>query len=255
MVEKLKKNKFLFEELVKRDFKKKYKRTVLGMLWSILSPLLSLLVMSIVFKNFFGNSLPHYTIYLFAGNLVFSFFKDSTFGGMTALMANANIITKINVPKYLFLMSKNISSLINFGLTLLIFFLFTFIDGIVPTWRYILLVYPTICLILFNIGVGFILSASYVIFKDTQYLYDIFTLLLSYLSAIFYSTETYSPLVQKIFYINPVYAYITYFREIVIYRQVPSLALHGLCLLYAVAAIFIGAMIYKKNNYKFLYYM
>lgn len=255
MIEKFKKNKFLFEELVKRDFKKKYKRTVLGMLWSILSPLLSLLVMSIVFKNFFGNDLPHYTIYLFAGNLVFSFFRDSTSGGMASLMANANIITKINVPKYLFLMSKNISALINFGLTLLIFFLFTFIDGIMPTWRYIFLVFPTLCLIMFNVGVGFILSASYVIFKDTQYLYDIFILLLSYLSAIFYSTDTYSPLVQKIFYINPVYTYITYFREIVIYRQVPSLALHGLCLLYAAAAVFIGAMIYKKNNYKFLYYM
>ena len=255
MVERFKKNKFLFEELVKRDFKKKYKRTVLGMMWSVLSPLLSLLVMSIVFKNIFGNDMEHYTIYLFAGNLVFSFFRDSTSGGMSSLMANSNIITKINVPKYLFLMSKNISSLINFGLTLIIFFLFTLIDGIMPTWRFIFLIYPIACLIIFNIGVGFILSAMYVIFKDTQYLYDIFTLLLSYLSAIFYTTDVYSPLIQKVFYINPVYAYITYFREIVIYRQVPSLALHALCLVYAIIAVVIGALIYKKNNYKFLYYM
>lgn len=255
MIEKLKKNKFLFEELVKRDFKKKYKRTVLGMMWSVLSPLLSLLVMSVVFKQFFGNRTPHYTIYLFAGNLVFSFFKDSTSGGMSSLMANSNIITKINVPKYMFLMSKNISSLINFGLTLIIFFLFTVFDHIPITWRFIFLVYPIICLIVFNIGVGFILSAMFVVFKDTQYLYDIFTLLLSYMSAIFYTTDTYSPVVQKAFYCNPIYAFITYFRQVVIYQDVPSLKLHALCLFYAVVALAIGALIYKKNNYKFLYYM
>ena len=125
-----KKHQFLFEELVKRDFKKKYKRTILGMLWSLLSPMLQLLVMSVVFSNFFGQNHPHYTIYLFAGNLTYSFFKDSTYGGMNSLMANAGIITKINLPKYMFLLSKNVASLINFGLTLLIFLLFTAIDGV-----------------------------------------------------------------------------------------------------------------------------
>jgi ABC-2 type transport system permease protein len=99
-----KKNEFLFSELVKRDFKKKYKRTYLGMLWSVLSPLLTLLVMSLVFTNFFGRTTPHYTIYLFCGNIVFSFFSDATNGGMGSLMSNSAIFTKINVPKYLFLL-------------------------------------------------------------------------------------------------------------------------------------------------------
>ena len=105
MLHKLKSNQFLFEELVLRDFKKKYKRTVLGMFWSVLSPLLLLLVMRLVFTNFFGRNMSHYTTYLFCGNLVFTFFSDSTTQGMTALMSNAKIFTKVNVPKPSILLS------------------------------------------------------------------------------------------------------------------------------------------------------
>ena len=255
IVKKIKKNQFLFEELVKRDFKKKYKRTVLGMMWSLISPLMQLLVMSIVFTNFFGRDKPHYTIYLFAGNLTYAFFKDSTTGGMNSLMQNSGIITKINLPKYMFLLSKNVASVINYALTLLIFFIFAFFDGIEFHFNFLLLVYPVICLIIFNIGCGFILSALFVIFKDIQYLYDIFTLMLMYLSAIFYYTDTYSPQAQRLFYLNPLYTYITYFRRIVIDGIIPSWKVHVLCLLYAVLALGIGALIYKKYNYKFMYYM
>ncbi len=255
IVSKIKKNQFLFEELVKRDFKKKYKRTVLGMLWSLISPLMQLLVMSIVFTSFFGRDKPHYTIYLFAGNLTYAFFKDSTTGGMNSLMQNAGIITKINLPKYMFLLSKNVASVINYALTLLVFFIFALVDGIDFHFNFFMLIYPVVCLILFNIGCGFILSAMFVIFKDIQYLYDIFTLMLMYLSAIFYYTDTYSPQVQKLFYLNPLYTYITYFRRIVIDGIIPSWKVHILCLLYAVLALGIGALIYKKYNYKFMYYM
>ena len=171
--------------MVKRDFKKKYKRTILGMLWSLISPLLTLLVMAVIFTRFFGRTTPHYIVYLFTGNMVFSYFRDATNSGMSSLVTNSSIFTKVNVPKYLFLLSKNVSSLINFGLTLVIFFIFVAADGIPFSWRFIILVYPIVCLVLFNIGIGFILSAFYVFYKDVQYLYDIFTLLLMYLSAIF----------------------------------------------------------------------
>ena len=130
MFEKLKKNQFLFEELVKRDFKGKYKRTILGVFWSLLSPLLQLAVMAMVFTRFFGRTTPHYMIYLFSGNLVFTYFNEATNQGMTALESNAHIFTKINVPKYIFLLSKNVSSLINFLLTLVIYFIFVAIDGL-----------------------------------------------------------------------------------------------------------------------------
>lgn len=252
---KLQKNQFLFEELVKRDFKQKYKRTVLGMAWSVLSPLLTLLVMSVVFKQFFGRTVEHYTIYLFCGNLVFAYFKESTSGGMSALMSNSAIFTKVNVPKYMFLLSKNVSSLINFGLTLCVFFVFALIDGISFGVHFLTLFYPICCLVVFNVGVGLVLSALFVFFRDTSYLYEVFTMLLMYMSAIFYTVETFPASAQGLFLCNPVYCYIKYFRIVVLDGKFPSLEIHFLCAFYAFLMVVLGGLIYKKYNHKFLYYV
>ncbi len=255
IVQTLKQHQFLFEELVKRDFKKKYKRTVLGMAWSVLSPLLTLLVMRLVFTQFFGASTPHYTIYLFCGNLVFSFFNESTSQGMSSLLENAGIFTKVNVPKYLFLMSKNVQCLINFGLTLCVFFIFCIIDHITFTWKFIFLIYPICGLVLFNIGVGLILSALFVFFRDIQYLWGIFTLLLMYMSAIFYNIDSYSQTVKNLFLLNPVYLFIRYFRKIVIEATIPAPQFHLLMLADILIAVGIGCWMYKKYNTRFLYYL
>lgn len=255
MIQKIKKYQFLFEELVKRDFKKKYKRTVLGMAWSILSPLLTLLVMRLVFTQFFGRNTPHYTTYLFCGTLVFSYFNESTSQGMHSLMGNSGIFTKVNVPKYLFLLSKNVQTLINFGLTLCVFFVFCIIDRITFTWKFIFLLYPIICLVLFNIGVGLVLSALFVFFRDIQYLWSIFTQLLMYMSAIFYTIDRYNPMVQNLFLMNPVYLFIRYFRKIVIEATVPTVWFHLLMMTDVIIILRIGFWMYKKYNTKFLYYV
>ena len=255
MVQKLMRYQFLFEELVKRDFKKKYKRTILGMAWSVLSPLLMLLVMRLVFTQFFGRGMEHYTTYLFCGNLLFSFFSEATGQGMTSLMGNAGIFTKVNVPKYLFLFSKNVQTLINFGLTLCVFFVFCILDGITFTWKFILLLYPIACLILFNLGIGLILSALFVFFRDIQYLWTVFTQLLMYMSAIFYTIDGYSPLVQNLFLLNPLYLFIRYFRKIVIEATIPSGWFHLLMLADVVILLGIGCWMYKKYNTRFLYYV
>ena len=251
----LKERRFLFEELVKRDFKQKYKRTALGMGWSVLNPLLTLLVMRLVFTRFFGRNMEHYTIYLFAGNLMFSYYKESTNGGMQSLMANANIFTKINVPKYMFLFSKSVSAVINFLLTLCVFFVFVAVDGVPFRPSMFGIIYPIITLTMFNIGVGMILSAMFVFFRDTQYLYDVFTMLLMYMSAIFYNVDAYPAKVQRIFLLNPVYCNIKYVRVIVLEGSLPSVAFHGLLLLYGTIALVTGGFIYKKYNQQFLYYV
>lgn len=255
IIKKIKKHRFLFQQLVHRDFTKKYKRTVLGIAWSVLSPLLSLLVMYLVFGTLLGSEIEHYTIYLFSGQLIFSFFSDSTNEGMTSLLNNADIFTKVNVPKYMFLFSKNISSLINFAITLLVYFLFVAISGISFTWKFFLLLYPIFCLVLFNLGMGLILSALYVFFRDIQYLYSIFTLLLMYMSAIFYSVETFPQIGQNLFLLNPIYVYIRYFRNIVIEGTIPSFGFHLIALGYAVIVFAVGCFIYKKKNHSFLYYV
>ena len=255
VIQTLKEHKFLFEELVKRDFKQKYKRTVLGMGWSILNPLLTLLVMRLVFTRFFGRNMEHYTTYLFAGNLIFSYFKESTNGGMQSLMSNANIFTKINVPKYMFLFSKNVSAVINFALTLVVFFVFVAIDGVPFRPSMAGIIYPIITLTMFNVGVGMILSAMFVFFRDTQYLYDVFTMLLMYLSAIFYNADSYTGRVQRLFLMNPVYCNIKYVRVAVLEGHLPSPAFHALLFFYGMLALIIGGIIYKTCNQKFLYYV
>lgn len=255
MLQKYKRYQFLFEELVKRDFKKKYKRTVLGMAWSILSPLLMLLVMKLVFTQFFGRTMEHYTTYLFCGNLIFSYFKESTTQGMSSLTGNAQIFAKVNVPKYLFLFSKNVQTLINFGLTLCVFFMFCGLDHITFTWKFIFLLYPIVCLLLFNIGVSMVLSALFVFFKDMQYLWSVFTQMLMYLSAIFYTIDQYPLQVRYLFFLNPVYLFIRYFRKIVIDSVIPSPEFHLLMLFYTVVALGIGCWMYVKYNHQFLYYV
>lgn len=255
MFRKLKEYQFLLEELTKRDFRKKYKRTVLGVFWSVLSPLLTLFVMKMVFTNFFGRDTAFYTTYLFAGNLIFSYFRESTTLGMSALMNNADIFSKVNVPKYMFVLSSNISSLINFLVTLVVFFVFAAIDGIAFSWRFVALLYPIFCLMAFNVGIGLILSAMFVFFRDTKYLYSVFTLLLMYVSAIFYQVASFPERVQRLFLLNPVYVFIKYFRIVVIDGNIPSLSFHLLPLFWAVAALAIGGLIYKKNNQRFMYYV
>lgn len=255
MIQKLKRNKFLFSELVKRDFTKKYKRTTLGMAWSILAPLMNLLIMWMVFSHFFGNNVNHYAVYLFAGQIVFSYFTDATNQGMSALMDNAGIFTKVDVPKYLFLLSRNVASLINFGLTLLLFFIFVAIDGLPFTWKFILILYPVACQVIFNIGVGLVLSALFVFFRDMKYLWDICTQLIMWMSAIFYSIDGYPPLAQNLFLLNPMYLYGRYIRKIVIDGDIPSLQFHLLAAAFAVIAMGAGAIMYKKYNHEFLYYV
>lgn len=245
--------KFLFSELVKRDFKQKYKRTVLGMVWSALSPICSFIIMKFVFTHFFGRG-EHYTTYLFIGIMINSFYSESTNAGMFSLAANGGIISKVNVPKYIFLLSKNVSCIINFGITFLVFLVFAYFDKITFTPTMLLLIYPILWLIVFNIGVGLILSALFVFFRDIQYIYSIFQQLLYYVSAIFYTTDAMPEYMGKIFLLNPIYDFITYCRLVTIDGVVPDLTLHLLCAGYAIVMLVIGLIVYKVNNYKFVFY-
>lgn len=255
MKEKLLRHQFLFEELVKRDFKKKYKRTILGMAWSVLSPLLTLLVMRLVFTQFFGRDVEHFTTYLFCGNLIFSYFSESTNQGMSSIIGSSEIFSKVNVPKYLFLLSKNTQSLINFSLNLCVFFIFCIFDNISFSFNFIFLIYPIVCLLLFNIGVGLVLSAFCVFFRDIEYLWSIFTQLLMYMSAIFYTIDHYSPFIQNCFLLNPIYLFIRYFRKIVIEGSVPSIWFHLLMAVWVLIVLSIGYFMYKKYNKRFLFYI
>lgn len=255
MLQTIQKHRFLLEELVKRDFDRKYKGALLGAAWSVMNPLLTLLIMRVVFGHFFGGAIEHYTIYLFCGTVVFGFFSESTAEGLLALVGNAHIFTKVNVPKHLFLLSKNAQTLINFLLTLLVFFLFSALDGVAFSWRFFLLLYPVSMLLLFNLGMGFVLSALYVFFRDVKYLWGVLTQLLLYLSAVFYSIDSFPDRVQSLFLLNPLYLFICYFRTIVLDGTIPSPGFHLLMAFDALAVLALGIWIYKKFDTEFLYYV
>lgn len=225
------------------------------MAWSVLSPMMNLLIMWLVFGKMLGSNVDHYVIYLFSGQLVFAFFSDATNLGMTSLLNNAPIFTKIDVPKYLFLFSQNVTALINFCLTLTVYFVFVALEGLPFTWKFILLLYPIVCLTVFNLGLGMILSALFVFFRDIQYLWGIACQLIMWLSAIFYSIRGFSNTVQNLFLLNPLYLFIRYFRKVVIEGNVPTPQFHLLMLADVLIAFGLGTWMYKKYNTEFLYYV
>lgn len=252
--ETIKQNRFLFEELVKRDFKKKYKRTILGMMWSVISPFLTFLVQLFIFGYLFRRGDSNYVIYLLTGNLMFHFFSDTTNTGMFSLYSNAGVLSKINVSKSIFLLSSNVAGVFNFLLTLLVYFVFMIFTGVSFGPHLILMIYPIVCMTIFNIGISYILSALFVFFRDIQYLYSIATTLLMYLSAIFYYADSLPANIQFVFAFNPIYRYIAYMRQLVIDSVIPDATSHLICLGFAVAALVIGYLFHKKTEKNFVYY-
>ncbi len=245
---------FLFKQLVHRDFTGRYKRAFFGVLWSILSPMFMFAVQAIVFTQVFGRKTEHYISYLVIGNVVFHYFSDAASSGMFSVSSNGGIISKINVPKWIFLLSKNVSCIINFGLTLIIMFVIAAIDGIQFHLSLFTLLYPIIWISIFNIGIGMILSTLHVFFRDIQYFWGIITQVMVYFSAVFYRVDIFSDTAKVLFYLNPVYTYISYFRSVIIDNAVPDLRLHLLCAGYAVEMLLIGILVYKKNSSRFVYY-
>ena len=250
----IKQHRFLFEELVKRDFKKKYKRTILGMLWSVISPFLTFLIQLFIFGSLFKRGDSNFVIYLLTGNLMFHFFSDTTTTGMFAIYSNASVLSKINAPKSVFLLSSNVAGVFNFLLTLLVYFVFMIFTGVSFGPHLVLMVYPILCMIIFNIGVSYILSALFVFFKDIQYLYSIAVTLIMYMSATFYYADSLPENIQIVFAVNPIYRYITYMRQLVMDSTIPDLTSHIVCLGFAVGALAIGYLFHKKTEKNFVYY-
>lgn len=242
--------KFLLKELIKRDFIKKYKRTTFGILWSVLSPLLLLVTMSFIFRNLFGRTTPHYNIYLFSGLLNYNYFYNATNGAMTDLYLNADIYSKVPVPKTYFIFSHSVANLINYGITLLVFFIFVAADGISFHWNFLTLLYPIVCLYFINYGIGMFLSTLYIFFSDIKYLYPVICRVVMYGSAIFYDVYIMSSRVRRILQCNPIYSCIDYFRQVVIHATVPDLAHHVALAVMAALCMIIGALTYRAMRKK-----
>jgi ABC-2 type transport system permease protein len=260
----LKKYKFLLNELIKRDFKVKYKRSVLGVLWSILYPLLMMSVMALVFSNMFKFSMTgvNYLVYLMSGLVMFNYFSEATNGCLTAIVGNFSLINKVYMPKYIFPLAKCLFAGINFALTLIPLLLIILVSGNAAegTKCYINLYYlllPIIfgCMLMFTLGIGYILSAVTVFLRDVIYIWGIAVLILNYLTPIFYSLSIIPVKYQIIFKFNPLYWYINSTRDILLFSKAPSLMSLLICFLIGFFVMVIGMIIFRKKQDKFVYFM
>lgn len=246
---------FLLAELIRRDFIKKYKRTTLGILWSALSPLLLLLTMDVIFGTFFGRNMPHYTIYLFCGLLLFNYFANSTRAAMRVLYDNSPIFSKVPVPMHYFLISQSVAQAIDFVVSLLVFFIFVAIDHIAFHWRFLYLLYPLACLYFINFGIGMFLSTLYIFFRDISYLWPVITRIIMYASAIFYDASILPGIMRRLLNCNPLYLCVSYFRQLIIHSTVPNPSTHIVMFIMAAACVFLGWFTYRIARDKIALYV
>ena len=246
-------NRFLLSEMVKRDFKKRYHHSVLGVCWSVMNPFLTYLIMRLVFTYFFGRNIPHYSTYLFSGVILFSYFSQVTNSGMTIYISNRRYIERVNLPPYLYLLSKNLAMFIDFLMTFVAFLIMAAIDGIRFGPHMLALLFPMLCMAILCYGAGHILAVVYIYFRDFGHIYSLILVFLRYGSAIFYDISSLPASYQRIFYLNPLYLNIRYFRGVVIEETIPSLSYHLLMAGISVFVLIIGIMVYKHNRYKLVY--
>lgn len=253
----LKKYKFLLFQLISRDFKVKYKRSVLGIIWSLLYPILTMCIFALVFTNVFKISTPgvNYLVYLQTGLVMFNYFTEATNLSMSSIVANFSLINKVYIPKYIFPLSKCLFVGINFLLTLIPLYAVIIFTGTEITWLHLLLPYACICLFMFTLGMGLILATISVFFRDMFYIYGIVTMMWTYLTPIMYDINMLDKSLIPILKINPLYHYINFARMIIIYKQVPSLESWIACALSGIVFLVFGLILFKKKQDKFIYYV
>ncbi len=242
----------LLIELVIRDIKIKYRRSVLGIFWSFLEPLLFLVALTIIFSTIFKHNISNYPVYLLTGRLTFEFFSRGTSASMTSIINNASIIKKVYVPKYMYPLGVTFSSFVTFLLSLIVLFVVMIFTS-APFTLYILLgIIPIFLLLMFIIGVGLILATATVFFRDIEHLYGVFVIVLMYGSAIFYPAEIVPAQFQFLLYWNPVYAFITLSRDAFLYGQwfAPSVLLFAVSS--ATISLALGIFLFLKYQDRFI---
>lgn len=248
---------FLLQQLVSRDFKVKYKRSALGILWSLLYPVLMMTVMAIVFSNVFKFSTPgvSYIAYLQIGLTYFNYFTEASNLAMSSVVANFSLINKVYIPKYIFPISKCIFVGINFLLTLIPLYAVIILTGTGLNWWHLLLPFSFLCLFLFTVGIGLILATISVFLRDMFYIYGIITTIWTYLTPIMYDIKILDPTFAFILKFNPMYQYINFARAIILYGYCPTLGQFAGCLVSALVVFIIGVVLFKKKQDKFIYYV
>lgn len=249
------KYRFLIRQLVARDFKTKYKRSVLGMFWSFLNPLLMMCVQYFVFSTIFKNDIPHYAVYLLIGVVAFNFFSEACGMALGSIVGNASLITKVYVPKYIYPLTRVMSSVVNFGISLLPLVLVSLITGVHFRKSALLSFYFFACVIIFSLGLGLFLSAAMVFFRDVQFLWGVLSMIWMYATPIFYPETILPDNFKIILQVNPLYHFLKNARICILNGISPEPVVYIQCMLIALAALVVGAVVFRKSQDRFVLYL
>lgn len=253
----MKRYKYLLYDLVTKDIKTKYRRSVLGILWSVLNPLLMMLVLTAVFSNIIRVEVEGgFALFYLTGYIIFNFISESTSFALYTITNAAPLIKKVYIPKYVFPLEKCIFSFVNmlFSLTafVIVFVFFCIMGKVTPSLSMLLFPIPMIYVFLFSLGLCFILATLMVFFRDIGHIWGILLTVWMYGSPIIYPVEMVPDWLGSIIRLNPLYHYIDYFRSVMIYGRIPGLLENGICLLYSLAFFAIGVVIFRKSQNKFV---
>ena len=247
--------KFLIKQLVGRDFKNKYKRSILGYLWSFLNPVLTMAIQYVVFSTIFRSDIKNFPVYLLSGVVFFNFFTESVGQGLMAIVGNASLITKVYVPKYIYPITKVWSSSINLIISLVPLLLLALITGAPVNKTVVLLILPIAAILTFCMGMSLLLSTAMVFFRDTQYLWGIVSLAWMYATPLFYPESILPESARFILKINPLYPIIKFVRTVLINGVSPEPMQYVYCIAGPLIVLAIGAFAFKKNQNKFVLYI
>lgn len=247
--------RFLIRQLVSRDFKTKYKRSVLGMFWSFLNPLLMMVVQYFIFSTLFKSDIPNYAAYLLIGIVCFNFFSEVCNLSLYSILGNANLITKVYMPKYIYPLTRVLSSVVNLGISLIPLVIVCLLTGVRFQPSALLAFFFLLCLMLFSLGMAFLLSAAMVFFRDTQFLWSVFSTVWMYATAIFYPETILPENLRFVLHFNPVYHFIKNIRICILDGIAPEPGMFLLSLGMALGMLAVGSLIFKKSQDKFVLYL
>lgn len=246
---------FLLQQLVAREFKVRYKRSALGVLWSFVNPLLTMMVQFFVFTLVFKSAIPHYIVYLIIGITFFNFYSEATNGGMVSIITNAALIKKVYVPKYIYPISQILSACINFGISLVLMFGIALVNGLFPNIYYLLIPFAMISIFILNVGIALLLATGMTFFKDVQFIYNVFMTALTYATPMFWDMSMIPDRYNWVFKINPLADIIIFVRSIILNGIYPGTDLVILMICIPVVFLLIGITVFRKNQDKFILYI
>lgn len=251
----IKKEGFILRSLVSKDFKLKYRRSILGVLWSVLNPLFMMIVLTVVFSQVFRFNIENFALYLIIGQTLFSFMSESTSGAMSSIIDSAPLIKKIRINKYIFPLEKAVFALLNYAISLIAVAAVMVYFQVFPTVNLLLLPILLLDVFVFSLGLGLLLSALAVFFRDIIHLWGVILTAWTYATPLFYPVEILPEWAMPIMQANPMYHYVTYLRDIALYGTMPALSEQLLCFFGAFAVLLVGVATFKYCQKKFILYV